>query len=185
MTKTQQLLSVFANTVRVGGGIHTTAELAFMMGEPNTPAFTKFLTDCVRKGVVRRVVKGVFESVLTPPEASTAIYQIIKKLRGAALTYISLESQLSFTGDISQLVMDRVTVITKGRSGIFTTPYGVIEFTHTKKPVGAIAPNLYLDTDIGMYRAMPRQAIADLNDCRRNIHMLESNNADKANTTDR
>lgn len=183
MTKTEKLLAVFAETVKVGGGIHTTAELAFMMGEPYAPAFTKFLADCAGKGVIRRVAKGVFESALTPPPPSTAIYKIIKKLRGSVLTYISLESQLSFTGDISQVVMDRVTVVTKGRSGTFSTPYGVIEFTHTKKPVDTIAPHLYLDTDIGMYRADSNQAITDLKNCNRNVHMLEGSHAEKADTT--
>jgi len=173
MTKSEKLLSIFANTIKVGGGVHTTSELAFMMGEPPGPAFTKFLSDCARKRVIRRVAKGVFESVLTPPEPSTALYKIIRKLRGSVLCYISLESQLSFTGDISQLVMDRVTVMTRGRSGIFFTPYGVIEFTHTKKTIGSIAPCLYFDADIGMYRATTEQAIADLKDCKRNVQMLE------------
>lgn len=174
MTKSEKLLSIFATTVKVGGGVHTTSELAFMMGEPQGPAFTKFLSDCVKKGVIRRVASGVFESVLTPPEPSTSLYKIIRKLRGSVLSYISLESQLSFTGEISQLVMNRVTVMTKGRSGTFVTPYGVIEFTHTKKSVDSIAPNLYFDSDIGMYRATTKQAVADLKDCNRNVQMLEA-----------
>ena len=174
MTKTDQLLAVFSRAVKAGGGIHTAAELAFMMGEPCSPAFIKFLADAVNRGLLRRVVKGLYESTLTPPEPESAIYKIIKKLRGGVLSYISLESQLSHTGAISQLVMDRVTVITKGRSGTFSTPYGVIEFIHTKKPVHQIAPNLYFDPDIKMYRATSEQAIADLKHCHRNLHMLES-----------
>lgn len=174
MTKTEKLLAVFSSAVKAGGGIHTASELAYMMGERYTPVFTKFLADCVKKGIVRRVANGVFESTLTPPDPSTAIYKIIKKLRGGVLNYISLESQLSYTGDISQVIIDRVTVITKGRSGMFSTPYGVIEFTHTKKSINKIAPNLYLDNDINMYRAKTEQAITDLKDCNRNVHMLES-----------
>lgn len=174
MTKTEKLLAAFSTAVKAGGGIHTAPELAYMLGEQHTPAFNKFLADCVKKGILRRLASGVFESTLTPPDPSTAIYQIIKKLRSGVLNYISLESQLSYTGDISQVVMDRVTVMTKGRSGTFITPYGVIEFTHTKKPIATIAPNLYFDNDITMYRAKTAQAIADLKDCNRNVHMLES-----------
>lgn len=174
MTRTDKLLIVFAKAVKTGGGIHSAAELAFMLGEPCTPAFIKFLADRVKKGQLRRVVKGLYESVLTPPEPETAIYKIIKKLRSGVLNYISLESQLSHTGDISQVIMDRVTVVTKGRSGTFATPYGVIELTHTKKPIAQIAPNLYFDPDVKMYRATTEQAIADLKHCQRNLHMLES-----------
>lgn len=174
MTKSEKLLSVFASAVKAGGGIQSAPELALMLGEPCTPTFTKFLADCVKKGILRRVARGLFESTLTPPEPNTAIYKIIKKLRGSVLNYISLESQLSHTGDISQVLMDRVTVVTKGRSGIFSTPYGVIELTHTKKPMSSISPNLYFDPDIRMYRATTKQAIADLKNCNRNVHMLEA-----------
>ena len=114
MTKSDELLSEFAKAVNAGGGIHSAAELAFMLGVRCDPAFRKFLTDCVKKGLLRRVVKGLYESVITPPEPATAIYKIIKKLRSSVLNYISLESQLH-TGDISQVVMGRVTVMTKGR----------------------------------------------------------------------
>ncbi len=173
MTKKEKLLSAFSSAVKAGGGIHTGPELAYMIGEKYTPAFTKFLSDCAKKGMVRRVANGVFESTLTPPDPSTAIYKIVKKLRGGALSYISLESQLSFTGDISQILMDRLTIVTKGRSGTFSTPYGVIEFTHTKKSIHKIVPNLYLDNDIKMYRANTDQAVTDLKDCNRNVNMLE------------
>ncbi|MFN3162855.1 MAG: type IV toxin-antitoxin system AbiEi family antitoxin [Pseudohongiellaceae bacterium] len=174
MTRSDRLLSALAAAVKAGGGIHSAAELAFMLGEPCDSAFIKFLADRVKQGQLRRVAKGFYESVLTPPEPETAVYKLIKKLRSGVLNYISLESQLSHTGDISQVLMDRVTVITKGRSGTFSTPYGVIEFTHTKKPIDHLAPNLYFDPDIKMYRATTEQAIADLKHCHRNLHMLEN-----------
>ncbi|GAA0227013.1 type IV toxin-antitoxin system AbiEi family antitoxin [Marinomonas primoryensis] len=174
MRKKEKLLSVLSHATKAGGGVHTATEIAFMLGEKHTPSFTKFLTDCVQKGVLRRVATGIFESTITPPDGSTAIYKIVNKLRGDVLNYISLESQLSYTGDISQIVMDRLTVMTKGRSGIFSTPYGVIEFTHTKKTIESIAPNIYFDSDIKMYRARTSQAIVDLKNCNRNLQMLEA-----------
>jgi len=174
MSKSEELLSAFARAVKAGGGIHSTAELAFMLGVPCNSAFKKFLADSTKRGVIRRVAKGFYESVITPAEPITAIYQLIKKLRSGALNYISLESQLSHTGDISQVMMDRVTVVTKGRSGYFETPHGVIELIHTKQPVNQIASNIYFDHDIKMYRATKEQAIQDLKHCRRNLHMLSS-----------
>lgn len=174
MSKKEKLLSALSHATKAGGGVHTATEIAFMLGEEHTPAFTKFLTDCVKNSVLRRVATGIFESTITPPDGSTAIYKIVNKLRGDVFNYISLESQLSYTGDISQIVMDRLTVMTKGRSGIFSTPYGVIEFTHTKKTVEAIAPNVYFDSDIKMYRAKTVQALVDLKNCNRNLHMLEA-----------
>ena len=111
---------------------------------------------------------------MTPPEADIAIYLLIRKLRRGFLNYISLESQLSYSGEISQIVMDRVTVMTKGRSGCFETRYGVIELTHTKQPLERLISNVYFDSDVSMYRATNDQAIADLKAVRRNLHMLEA-----------
>jgi len=124
MTKSHELLNALAKAVYAGGGIHSATELAFMLSVSCNPAFRKFLGDCIKKGLLRRVIKGCYESVITPPEPDTAIYKIIKKLRSVVLNYISLESQLSHTGDISQVLIDRVTIVTKGRSGCFDTPYG-------------------------------------------------------------
>lgn len=175
MTQSDKLLTVLSKAVKAGGGVQTSAELAFMLGQPwpSNPAFTKFLADRAKAGLIRRVARGIYESTITPPAPETAIYKIIKKLRVDVLSYISLESQLSHTGDISQVMMDRVTVITKGRSGVFKTPYGVIEMVHTKKPLDQVEKNLYYDPQIKMYRANTQQAIDDLKHCRRNLHMLE------------
>ena len=68
MARSDRLLNTLAKAVKAGGGIHSAAELAFMLGEPCGPTFRKFLADCVKKGLLRRVVKGFYESVLTPPE---------------------------------------------------------------------------------------------------------------------
>ena len=174
MAKSDELLSVMASTARVGGSIQSAAETAMMMGVPCNQRFLKFLGDNVKAGRLRRLVKGYYESRFTPPEADIAIYLLIRKLRRGYLNYISLESQLSYTGEISQIIMDRVTVMTKGRSGCFDTPYGVIELTHTKQPLERVIPNVFFDPDISMYRATNDQAIADLKSVRRNLHMLET-----------
>lgn len=180
MTRTDRILTIFSETSKAGGGIHDAHELAMMLGEPWSPALNKLLADSVNKTLLRRVTKGLYESTLTPPDPTRAIFQIINKLRRGVLNYISLESQLSHTGDISQILIDRVTVMTKGRSGTFSTPYGVIEFTHTKRPVNQIAPNLYFDPEIKMYRAKTLQAIEDLKHCDRNLHMLENDHVKAA-----
>ncbi len=41
-----------------------------------------------------------------------------------------LESALSEYGVISQIPIDRLTIMTTGRKGHYKTPYGTIEFTH-------------------------------------------------------
>jgi hypothetical protein len=74
MTKSDKLLNALAKAVSVGGGVHSANELAFMLGVPCDPAFRKFLADSVKKGLLRRVVKGFYENTITPPEPETAIW---------------------------------------------------------------------------------------------------------------
>ena len=47
--------------------------------------------------------------------------------------YTSLESALSEYGAISQIPIDRITVMTTGRKAEIRTPCGTIEFTHTSR----------------------------------------------------
>jgi len=67
---------------------------------------------------------------------------IAKALRRGEYNYVSLESILSEYGLISQIPMDRLTVMTTDRSGIYKTPYGVIELTHTKRPVADLLDSM-------------------------------------------
>ena len=63
-----------------------------------TPSFRKFLIDCAKKGLLRRVAYGLYESTLAPPNASAALFKTANKLSKGYLNYVSLESQLSHTG---------------------------------------------------------------------------------------
>ena len=175
MNKSEKLTSAMAKSITSGGSVFDTAEVAYMLGEQVTPKLNKFLTDCVKKGILIRVAKGIYTSSITPPDLSKALFNVAKKLRAGFFNYISLESQLSHTGDISQITMDRLTVMTKGRKGEFDTAYGIVEFIHTKKSLVQLENDVYFDFDIKMFRASTTRAIADLKSCRRNTHMLENN----------
>ncbi|MBM7074531.1 hypothetical protein JQC92_21350 [Shewanella sp. 202IG2-18] len=174
MSKSDALISEIAKSVKSGGCVFDTAELAYMLGETVSSHFRKFLSSCVKKGVLERVVQGVYISTITPPDSISILIEIAKKLRPNVFSYISLESQLSHTGDISQIVMDRLTIVTKGRKGIFETLYGTIEFTHTKKKLTQLEERVYFDDEIKMFRASVELAIADLKACGRNLQMLDN-----------
>lgn len=181
MNRTEKLLAAFSASTKMHGGIHSIAELAYLINTAVTPSFRKLLIDCVRKGVLRRVANGLYESTITPPTPSTALFKTASKLREGYLNYVSLESQLSHSGHISQIPMDRLTIMTKGRAGTFETHYGTIEFTHSKKSQQKLSDHLYFDHEIKMFRATIEQAMADLKNCQRNLHMLESVNKDNSN----
>ncbi len=94
----------------------------------------KSLQRMVADGLLQRVAKGLY---VDPAAASRRcgwmIEEIAKALRPGHMSYVSLESMLSEFGVISQVPMNRITVMTTGAGGIAETPYGDIEFTHTSR----------------------------------------------------
>ena len=100
----------------------------------------------VDAGVLHRPVHSVYLYAFSKHIGPYTIGYIARNLRRGEITFESLESALSQYGVISQIPIDRLTLMTTGRSGEYRTPYGVIEFTHTKAKPAEIAANL-LDRD--------------------------------------
>ena len=67
---------------------------------------------------------------------------IARTMRRREYSYLSLESALAEYGAISQIPIDRLTVMTAGRKGEYKTPFGTIEFTHTKRSAAQIIDSI-------------------------------------------
>lgn len=157
-----------------GACVFSLADIASLLGIADKPAVAKIMHKVCAQGLFLNVARGLYVSALHPVNPLTIIYVIANKLRSGYCNYVSLESQLSHVGDISQIPIDRITVMTTGRKGIFKTPYGVIEFTHTKRTPYQIEASVYFDSSINMFRATTTQALADLKRVGRNVNMVES-----------
>jgi hypothetical protein len=79
---------------------------------------------------------------------------------------------LSEYGEISQIPIDRLTVMTTGRRGTYKTPYGVIEFTHTKRPVSDILSHVKQVEGRPLRIADREAAWRDLKRVGRNVRMV-------------
>lgn len=64
--------------------------------------------------------------------------------------------------------------MTTGRKGEYTTPYGIIEFTHTKRPVISILDGIY-DAGRPLRFAKKDTALRDLKRVGRNLHLVDKN----------
>ncbi|ENV2994162.1 hypothetical protein ACFJZ3_003863 [Vibrio vulnificus] len=121
---------------------------------------------------LERVARGTYLYTLSKDRFSANTLEIIAKtLRRGEYSYVSLESALSEYGVISQIPVDRLTVMTTGRKGEYKTQYGVIEFTHTKKSVPDIIDNV---RSVGrpLRIATKEAAIRDLKRVGRNVHLI-------------
>lgn len=113
-------------------------------------SFERSLERLVASGLLERAARGVYVNPNAKSYDSYVIERIAKALRPGEYNYVSLESALSEYGVISQIPVDRLTVVTTGRKGLMRTPHGVIEFTHTEKPPSKI---------IGQIKRMPNRPL--------------------------
>ena len=160
-------------------GLFTTQDLAHLLGKESNQSFSKFLHKAVKKNLIEKVCKNIFINPSSPPTGKGILFHIAKILRWDEFLYISLESQLSYLGIISQVVIDRLTIMTTGRSYLIKTKYGTIEFTHTSRSLESIKDGVYFDGEISGFRAYKERAIGDLKRVGRNVAMInEEHNAE-------
>ena len=126
----------------------------------------------VQSGLLQRACRGIYVFPLARGLDSHTIERIAIALRRGEYNYISLESALSEYGVISQIPVDRLTVMTTGRKGLYHTPWGSIEFTHTKRASHDIVANI---RNVGrpLRLAKPLTAWRDLKRVGRNTHLVD------------
>jgi predicted transcriptional regulator of viral defense system len=157
---------------RKGRYVFARRALARLFPEDNRKTFTEGLNRLVKAGVLTRACRGVYVNPHAHSFDSRVIERIAQALRPGEFNYVSLESMLSEYGEISQIPVDRLTVMTTGRKGIYKTPYGVIEFTHTKRPVSDILSHVK-QVDGRPLRIAGREAAwRDLKRVGRNVRMV-------------
>ncbi|RDU61493.1 type IV toxin-antitoxin system AbiEi family antitoxin [Helicobacter sp. MIT 14-3879] len=130
------------------------------------------LSRFVKNGLIERIARNLYAN----PRAKSRPYYILEHiastLRHKTTTYLSLESVLSEEGLISQMP-NRLIFISKNRSQIFRTPYGIIEFVYTKTKLEDLHKDCYYDKKRGIYIANTQKAISDIYRHNRSIDLYE------------
>lgn len=152
--------------------VYRKRDLEFVLGESGR-TFDQTLARLVKAGILERPAHGVYLYAHSRNLGTATIEHIARNLRRGELTYESLESALSRYGVISQIPIDRLTLATTGRSGEYRTPYGVIEFTHTKQPIDRILPHLVEREGHALPIADKRLAYENLRSTRRNLDLVD------------
>lgn len=134
-------------------------------------ALKSSLKRLVDRKILIRAAQGVYVYNRAKKD-SFILEHIAKTLRRGEYNYVSLESALSQYGLISQVPMDRLTVMTTGRSGEFHTPWGIIELTHTERSVDDILKGT-IETKAPIKFAKKDTALRDLRRVGRNMHLVD------------
>lgn len=155
-------------------GIHVLAkrDIEKLFPEEGEKALEKSLQRMVADRILQRVARGLYVNPAATSKNRWITEEIAKALRPGCLTYVSLESILSEYGAISQIPIDRLTVMTTGRSGMVKTPYGIIEFTHTKRPRSEIMDRTLEIKGRPLRIATRSAAVRDLLRVGRNVNMM-------------
>lgn len=149
-------------------------DIGKLFPEEDEKAMEKSLQRMVRDGLLVRAARGVYVNpAAASRNAGWTIEEVAKALRPGKLCYVSLESMLSEHGLISQIPISRISVMTTGVSGIHETPYGVIEFTHTKRSVPDILARTIHVEGRPLRIARKRAAVQDLLRVGRNTGMID------------
>ncbi|MGH8130624.1 MAG: type IV toxin-antitoxin system AbiEi family antitoxin [Steroidobacteraceae bacterium] len=158
---------------RQGRHVFARPQLARLFPDDRPKTFAEGLNRLVRAGLLVRACRGVYVNPHAHSLDSRVIERIAQALRPGAYSYVSLESLLSESGAISQIPLDRLTVMTTGRKGVYRTPYGVIEFTHTKRPVTDVLARIRQVEGRPLRVASPSVAWRDLKRVGRNVQLVD------------
>ena len=110
---------------------------------PEKPAaFRKSIERLCAENILARVGRGVYVYLLTRRDKRTVFGEVITKLRQGEYCFESLESAACEWGIFPQTPLGGITVMTTGRSGHFTTPFGPVEFVHTSASIPEILENI-------------------------------------------
>jgi len=157
-----------------GRYVFTKGDLAKLLNEP-ADSLNKTLERLVKAGVLVRASRGVFVFGYSEHLGVYILEEIAQTLRRYEYNYLSLESALSEWGAISQVPLNRITVMTTGRKGEFRTPYGVIEFVHTECRPETIIANTTSRNPHPLPIASVELALANQKRVRRNYFLLNEN----------
>lgn len=162
---------------REGRYIFTKKDMLKVFFEDTPSSRESMLKRLVASGVLERPTKGIYLFALSRNKGADTLELIARHLRRGEYSYISLESALSEYGVISQIPVGHLTLMTTGRKGKYKTPYGVIEFNHTKRPLSDILAATR-DRERPLRIATKWAAVRDLRRVGRNTHLINKEEAE-------
>jgi hypothetical protein len=174
MQPIRQLLGAISRLATPQACLFTLADLKSLLPNLSENAFKTLLSRAVREDHLSRVCRGLYVYAPAHPDRGLLLYHAVSKLRPLALNYLSLESALSDAGVISQIPINRITVMSSGRSStIDCGPWGSIEFVRTRQNPEELAGQLNYDARCRLWRATVTQSLRDMKATHRNQDLID------------
>ncbi len=148
----------------------TPASFSALMGGIDARYLRLMMKRLSDQGVLIRAARGIYVNPHARSRPSDTRRALLRFLRPREITYVSLESELSEAGVISQITT-ALTCMTTGAAGRFETPWGAVELTHTDRKI-EVGSDVFVQDD-GTLEATIRTAVRDLRRVGRNLDLID------------
>ena len=137
-------------------------------------AFKTLLSRAIHAGHLTKVCRGLYTYKRAIPRDGLLLFHIVANLRAQDFNYISLETVLSDAGVISQIPINRISIMSSGRNNIISCgEFGTIEFVHTNQKPTHIMEQLSYDANCKLWRANVALALRDMKATHRNCDLID------------
>ena len=174
MQPIRQLINTLSQLANPQACLFTPDDLRAILPELSQAAFKTLLSRAVRDGHLARICRGLYVYEKAKPDRGWVLPYAAAKLRPLGLNYLSLETVLSDAGVISQMPIDRIMVMSSGRSCVIDCgAWGSIEFVKTRQPAETLVGQLAFDPGAQLWRASVAQALRDMRATHRNVDLMD------------
>lgn len=160
--------------------IFALTDLSALLPEHNPGAFKSVISRLEKRGDLVRICRGIYVMPDCALRGSELLGRVAARLRAGQFNYLSLETVLSDAGVISQIPMNRIMLMSSGRSSVISCgAHGTIEFVHTRKKAEDLAAELSYDARLHLWRASTALALRDMRDTRRDTGLVNEEAANE------
>ena len=170
-------ISAFESLDRKGLGFFSSSSLGVLFDETGS-TLRSTIKSLVEAGVLQRVSRNLYRYAWGSQPDGFLLEQAAVYLRRGHYCFESLESAAAKWGIISQMPLDRITVMTTGREGEFHTPFGTIEFIHTAASAEEILANTREQPGNPLRIATREYTERNMRTCRRSAYLIEQEDDD-------
>jgi hypothetical protein len=161
--------------------LFTPDDLRALLPDLSAAAFKTMLSRAVKEGHLVRMCRGLYLFEKAAVNNGLLLHHAAARLRADDLNYISLESALSDAGVISQMPINRISLMSSGRSSVISCGrWGTIEFIRTRQRPEDLAGQIFYDADCKLWRASVKQALRDMRATQRNLDLIDWSAVDES-----
>lgn len=154
--------------------LFTLSDLRASLPAISPGAFKVLMSRAEKSGLFKRVCRGLYLYPKVNYPKGLLLFHAAARLRADEFNYLSFETVLSDAGVISQIPLNRIMLMSTGRSNVIRCgEWGSIEFVHTSKKPDDLKNELEYDNRCHLWRASVTLALQDMKRAKRSLDLVD------------